>query len=159
MTIFVIISMCFCFTSCEAVLYGLLLGATMATTPTYTPPPPSYTPPPSPTSYTPPSTTFTPPSTPEFHYDPNWTAPPITPSTTTTTTNTPSTTTSTSSTSSSSSSRECPNCSVRGNGKCNTCNGKGYYTQMGIGSGTHKCPNCNGTGRCQWCGGTGRLSN
>lgn len=52
-------------------------------------------------------------------------------------------------------SKDCTIC--HGSGKCNTCNGKGYYTNLGIGSGTHPCPNCpNHSGRCQWCNGTGK---
>lgn len=58
---------------------------------------------------------------------------------------------------SSSGSKECKNCSVIGNGKCNTCNGRGTVTVMGVGSGTRQCVNCNGTGRCHWCGGTGKI--
>lgn len=52
-------------------------------------------------------------------------------------------------------SKDCTIC--HGSGKCNTCNGKGYYTGLGINSGTHLCPNCpNHSGRCQWCNGTGK---
>lgn len=44
-----------------------------------------------------------------------------------------------------------------GTGKCRTCHGKGTVTNLGIGSGTHPCPNCpNHSGRCQWCNGTGK---
>ena len=51
--------------------------------------------------------------------------------------------------------KDCTIC--HGSGKCNTCNGKGYYTNLGLGSGTHPCPNCpNHSGRCQWCNGTGK---
>lgn len=56
--------------------------------------------------------------------------------------------------STSSNSRACGVCA--GSGKCNTCNGKGYYTAIGIGSGKHSCPNCGQTGRCRSCNGTGR---
>lgn len=53
------------------------------------------------------------------------------------------------------SSRTCGVC--YGSGKCRTCNGKGYYTAIGIGSGTHACPNCrNHNGLCSSCNGTGR---
>lgn len=51
--------------------------------------------------------------------------------------------------------KDCTIC--HGSGKCNTCNGRGYYTNLGLGSGTHPCPNCpNHSGRCQWCNGTGK---
>lgn len=44
-----------------------------------------------------------------------------------------------------------------GTGKCRTCGGRGTVTNLGIGSGTHPCPNCpNHSGRCQWCNGTGK---
>lgn len=50
------------------------------------------------------------------------------------------------------------NCGVcYGTGKCQTCGGRGAVTNLGIGSGTHPCPNCpNHSGRCQWCNGTGK---
>ena len=56
----------------------------------------------------------------------------------------------------SSSGRDCRLC--LGTGKCNTCNGKGWFTALGIGSGDHPCPNCqsNHNGRCSSCGGTGK---
>ena len=44
-----------------------------------------------------------------------------------------------------------------GIGKCRTCGGRGTVTNLGIGSGTHPCPNCpNHSGRCLWCNGTGK---
>lgn len=44
-----------------------------------------------------------------------------------------------------------------GTGKCRTCGGRGTVTNLGIGSGTHPCPNCpNHSGRCQWCNGSGK---
>ena len=55
---------------------------------------------------------------------------------------------------SSSSSSACGVC--HGTGKCNICSGRGYYTSIGIGSGTHMCSSCNRTGRCHSCNGTGR---
>ena len=55
---------------------------------------------------------------------------------------------------SSNSSNSCGVC--HGTGKCNTCNGRGYYTSIGIGSGTHSCSSCNRTGRRHSCNGTGR---
>ncbi len=57
--------------------------------------------------------------------------------------------------SSSSGARDCGLC--HGTGKCNTCNGRGYYDVIGIGSGRHACPNCsNHNGRCSLCNGTGK---
>lgn len=50
--------------------------------------------------------------------------------------------------------KDCQRC--WGSGKCQTCNGRGYYTALGVGSGTHDCPNCNKTGRCSSCGGSGK---
>ncbi len=45
-----------------------------------------------------------------------------------------------------------------GTGKCNTCNGRGWYDVIGIGSGRHTCPNCpNNIGRCSSCNGTGKM--
>lgn len=65
------------------------------------------------------------------------------------------TTSSSSSRNTSTSSRLCGVC--YGSGKCNTCNGRGYYTAIGIGSGTHACPNCrNHNGLCSSCNGTGK---
>ena len=53
-------------------------------------------------------------------------------------------------------SKDCGVC--HGSGKCNTCNGNGHYTVIGIGSGTHLCPNCkNHDGKCSSCGGTGKM--
>lgn len=75
--------------------------------------------------------------------------------------NSSSTRTSSSSNSTSSNSstnkRDCRLC--LGTGKCNTCNGKGWYTAIGIGSGTHACPNCasNHNGKCSSCRGTGKM--
>lgn len=59
--------------------------------------------------------------------------------------------------SSSSSSRDCRRC--MGTGKCQTCNGRGYYDKIGIGSGRHLCPNCasNHNGKCASCNGTGKM--
>lgn len=59
-------------------------------------------------------------------------------------------------TSSSSGGRDCGLC--LGTGKCKTCNGRGYYYEIGIGSGRHACPNCqsNHNGVCSSCGGTGK---
>lgn len=68
-----------------------------------------------------------------------------------------STPTSTSSTSSSSNTYQklCPFC--QGSGKCRYCNGKGYDTRMGIGSGTRYCAVCtNHNGICTLCKGTGK---
>ena len=56
--------------------------------------------------------------------------------------------------SSSSTSRMCGVCN--GSGKCRTCNGRGYFTAIGIGSGQHLCASCNHTGRCRSCNGTGK---
>ena len=53
-----------------------------------------------------------------------------------------------------SSSAACGVC--HGTGRCITCNGKGYYVSLGIGSGKHLCPSCNQTGRCRSCNGTGK---
>lgn len=50
--------------------------------------------------------------------------------------------------------KDCQRC--WGSGKCQTCNGRGYYTELGVGSGTLDCPNCNKTGRCSSCGGSGK---
>lgn len=63
---------------------------------------------------------------------------------------------SSSSYSQSSSGKDCRIC--LGTGKCNTCNGKGWFTALGIGTGDHPCPNCqsNHNGRCSSCGGTGK---
>lgn len=68
-----------------------------------------------------------------------------------------STTSSNSSYSGSSSSRDCRHC--MGTGKCQTCNGRGYYDEIGIGSGRHACPNCasNHNGKCALCNGTGKM--
>lgn len=68
-----------------------------------------------------------------------------------------SSTSSGSSYSSSASSRDCHRC--MGTGKCQTCNGRGYYDEIGIGSGRHACPNCasNHNGKCASCGGTGKM--
>jgi hypothetical protein len=62
-----------------------------------------------------------------------------------------------SSSSSSSSSRDCRRC--MGTGKCQTCNGRGYYDEIGIGSGRHACPNCasNHNGKCASCNGSGKM--
>ena len=60
---------------------------------------------------------------------------------------------SSSSSRSNNSSRLCGVC--YGSGKCNRCGGRGYYTAIGIGSGTHACSSCNRTGRCRSCNGTG----
>ena len=59
--------------------------------------------------------------------------------------------------SSSSSSRDCQRC--MGTGKCQTCNGRGYYDEIGIGSGRHACPNCasNHNGKCASCNGSGKM--
>lgn len=59
--------------------------------------------------------------------------------------------------SSGSSSRDCQRC--MGTGKCQTCNGRGYYDVIGIGSGRHACPNCasNHNGKCASCKGTGKM--
>lgn len=53
-------------------------------------------------------------------------------------------------------SRDCGVC--LGTGKCNTCNGRGYYDVIGLGSGRHLCPNCasNHNGVCASCNGTGK---
>lgn len=56
--------------------------------------------------------------------------------------------------SSSSSSSMCRICV--GSGKCQTCNGKGSYYALGIGTGWHRCTNCHQTGKCPSCNGTGR---
>lgn len=50
--------------------------------------------------------------------------------------------------------KDCQRC--WGSGKCQTCNGRGYYTELGVGSGPLDCPNCNKTGRCSSCGGSGK---
>lgn len=50
--------------------------------------------------------------------------------------------------------KECQRCF--GTGKCQICNGRGYTTAMGIGSGTSQCAACNGSKRCSLCGGSGR---
>lgn len=59
--------------------------------------------------------------------------------------------------------KDCDRC--RGTGICQTCNGNGYYTKIGIGSGTYPCPNCashpythskNGDGKCAKCRGNGK---
>lgn len=49
--------------------------------------------------------------------------------------------------------KTCHGC--HGSGKCNTCNGKGWYERLGI-KGTMNCPNCS-NGRCSICGGTGKV--
>lgn len=56
----------------------------------------------------------------------------------------------------STSSRDCSRC--LGTGKCQTCNGRGYYDEIGVGSGRHACPNCasNHNGKCASCNGTGK---
>lgn len=60
------------------------------------------------------------------------------------------------SSSSSSSGRDCGLC--LGTGKCSKCNGRGYYDEIGIGSGRHACPACpNSSGRCSCCNGTGKI--
>ena len=58
--------------------------------------------------------------------------------------------------SSGSSGRQCRVC--LGNGKCRTCNGKGWYFDNTFGIGReYICPNChNHNGRCASCGGSGR---
>ncbi len=62
----------------------------------------------------------------------------------------------TSSGSSGSSGRSCNFC--HGSGKCNTCNGKGYYYNPLDMRKTVSCPNCqrNHNGICAHCGGTGK---
>lgn len=54
------------------------------------------------------------------------------------------------------SSKDCHRC--LGTGKCQTCNGRGYYDTIGVGSGRHACPNCasNHNGKCASCNGTGK---
>lgn len=61
------------------------------------------------------------------------------------------------SSSSSNSSRDCRRC--MGSGKCQTCNGSGYYDKIGLGSGRFLCPNCdsNHNGKCAICHGTGKV--
>ena len=49
--------------------------------------------------------------------------------------------------------KDCHGC--LGSGKCNTCNGKGWYYAIGS-SNTINCPNCT-NGRCSICGGTGKV--
>ena len=56
------------------------------------------------------------------------------------------------STSRSTSSRICNVCG--GSGRCKTCNGTGWYTSIGIGSGKHRCHCKNGI--CSYCNGKGR---
>ena len=57
--------------------------------------------------------------------------------------------------SSSSSSKMCGQC--YGNGRCNSCSGKGWHTgAYGNGDKRVNCSSCSGTGTCRWCGGTGR---
>lgn len=60
------------------------------------------------------------------------------------------------SSSGSTSGRNCRLC--LGTGRCQTCNGRGYYDEIGIGSGRHACPNCasNHNGKCSSCNGTGK---
>lgn len=56
--------------------------------------------------------------------------------------------------SSSSSSKMCGQC--YGNGRCNSCSGKGWhYGSYGNGDKRVNCSSCSGTGTCRWCGGTG----
>lgn len=59
--------------------------------------------------------------------------------------------------SSSTNGRACQRCI--GTGKCQTCNGRGYYDVIGIGEGRHACPNCasNHNGKCSSCNGTGKI--
>ena len=79
-----------------------------------------------------------------------------TPVTTTSSTST-GTSTTTTTTSPKTYQKSCPHC--LGSGKCSTCNGSGQVTRLGIGSGTHRCPNCtNQRGACQWCRGSGKRS-
>lgn len=49
--------------------------------------------------------------------------------------------------------KTCHGC--HGSGKCNTCNGKGWYERLGV-SGAMNCPNCS-NGRCSICGGSGQV--
>lgn len=57
--------------------------------------------------------------------------------------------------SSSSTSKMCGQC--YGNGRCNSCSGKGWhYGSYGNGDKRVNCSSCSGTGTCRWCGGTGR---
>ncbi len=62
-----------------------------------------------------------------------------------------------SSSTSNSNGRDCRRC--MGTGKCQTCNGRGYYDEIGIGSGRHACPNCASShnGKCASCNGTGKI--
>lgn len=52
--------------------------------------------------------------------------------------------------------KDCPHCSIPGNGKCGTCNGTGMQ-DSGFGLGKIECANCKSNkGKCQWCGGKGK---
>lgn len=144
---------CLTLTSCEEILYGLMMGmatypspypmATMSTSTGSIPPPPSpmaVPVPPAPTPTVP--STYIPTYTPT--YTPSYSAP-----------------SSTSSGSSGSSNpvqahqetKDCPSC--HGSGKCATCNGT-HRMNYQFGSGTLECPNCKPNGACSSCGGSGK---
>ena len=136
---------CLTLTSCEELLYGLMMGMAASTPYYYTP----YTsttipPPPSPMAVpVPPAPTPTVPSTYTPTYTPSYSAP-----------------SSTSSGSNESSNpvqahQETKDCSLcHGSGQCANCNGKGWH--YGIGGSTVNCSNCNHNRRCPSCGGSGK---
>lgn len=154
----IVMAGCLSMTSCEEILYGLMMG--MASAPYYYPTTPSPSvssipPPPMPT-YTPlPSPTYTSPYTPTF--TPDFSA---TPSYAT-----PSYSTSESGGSSGSGSgssnpvqphQVTESCSLcHGSGKCASCNGT-HRINYQFGSGTLECPNCKPNGACSSCGGSGK---
>lgn len=136
-------------TSCDTFWQGMAQG--MANYPMYggfTPmgyvAPPVVTPPPP----------ITPMTIPAFVPGVDYTSMPVVPSSSSSSS---SDTSSGSSYSGSSSSRDCQRC--MGTGKCQTCNGRGYYDEIGIGSGRHACPNCasNHNGKCASCNGSGKM--
>ncbi|MCR5193104.1 MAG: hypothetical protein K6D59_07340 [Bacteroidales bacterium] len=53
--------------------------------------------------------------------------------------------------------KDCPQCSIPGNGICKTCNGTGLQDAFN-GFDKIECANCKSNkGKCRWCGGTGKV--